>query len=178
MRNRSLAPSASISSSMASSPLTTTVSPTRVVSATPALAVHRKLSAGAAAASRALRRAVGVLLLVPVPPSLAGPHHRPGLGVGEAAEPLQRLAHLSLLLLQLPLVGDHLPRRPGVWGARLHPVGCRLEQLDHPRLRVVALRLCHLGAQPVSWDATPHEHDVAVVTRYAAPAVGERLDRE
>ena len=56
IRKRSRAPRASISSSIASSPRSWTVSPSRVVSDTSPVRVQRKLSAAAASASSAARK--------------------------------------------------------------------------------------------------------------------------
>ena len=91
----------------------------------------------------------------------------------------QRVGHLALLLLQLALVGQDLPRRAGVRGARLDAVGAGLEHLHQVGLGERALGLAHAGADPVSGDGSPDEDDEALVgAAHAGAAVGEAVDGE
>jgi hypothetical protein len=76
-----------------------------------------------------------VLELVAVAELLDGRHDRLDGRVVEATDPRQRLAHLRLLLLELTLVGEHLPGRARVGRLRLDALGARLEQLHELRLR-------------------------------------------
>ena len=96
----------------------------------------------------------------------------------EAAEPLERVHHLGLLLLELALVRQHLPRRARMRRPRLDPVGRRLEQLGHARLAIAPLALEDTRAYAVTRDRALHEQDIAAGARDAAAAVGERLDHE
>ena len=70
-----------------------------------------------------------VLELVAVVPLLDGGDDRLDRRPLEAADALQRIDHLALLLLELALVGEDLPRSARMGRARLDPVGRRLEQL-------------------------------------------------
>ena len=63
----------------------------------------------------------------------------------------------SALISQLALVGQHLPRRAGVVGARRDALGAGLEHLDGPRLGVRALALGDLGADAVAGHGAADE---------------------
>ena len=80
-----------------------------------------------------------ILELVPVSPRLDGLDDRLELESVETADPSQGIPDLRMLGLELALVGQHLPRRPGVRGARLHALRTGLEHLDRPGLGVGAL---------------------------------------
>ena len=64
-----------------------------------------------------------VLELVAVAQALLGRHDRLDRRGLEAADPLERVAHLSLLLRELALVGEHLPGRARVRRHRLDRSG-------------------------------------------------------
>ena len=85
---------------------------------------------------------------------------------------------LVLLLLQLPLVRQDLPRRAGVRGARLDAVRGRLEQLGHARLAVAPLALDDARPDAVARNRPVHEQDVAARPGDSASAVRERLDHQ
>ena len=102
--------------------------------------------------------------------------------LGDAAEPLQRVAHLRLLRLDLRLVGEILEAAAAAGGEvgarRLDPVRRRLEHVDGERLGVAALHLRHARADAVARQPAADEDDEAVQARDAVAAVGERLDVE
>jgi len=123
-------------------------------------------------------RAERVLHLVAVAPLLDGGDHRLQHEAVEPADAAQRVVHLLRLDLQLALVGDDLPGRAGVVGARRHAVRRGLDDLDRARLGVGALGLPDHGADAVAGHGSGHEDHVAVVARDAVPAVGERVDRQ
>ncbi len=118
--------------------------------------------------------AEGVLELVAVVPLLYRRHDRAdGRGL-ETAEARQRVGHLLLLGGQLHLVGQHLPRRPGVRGARLDAVGAWLQQLGQPRLRERALGLLDGGAHAVAgYDAAHEHHEAGLRAADPGAAVGQ-----
>jgi hypothetical protein len=70
-----------------------------------------------------------VLELVAVAQLLLGWHDWLDGRVLEAADAAQRVADLGLLLLELALVGKHLPRCAGVRRHRLDAHGTRLQQI-------------------------------------------------
>src|SRR5262249_32702660 len=75
------------------------------------------------------------------------------------------------------LIGHDLPRRARVVGPRRDAVGRRRDDLDQPRLAVVALALGHLGADRVAGQRAGDEDDpAAVVAGDAGAAEGERVD--
>ena len=76
---------------------------------------------------------------------------------------------LRLLLLELALVGEHLPGRARVRRARLDAVGARLEQLDRVGLGNERFDFVDARAHAVARHAAAHEHDVARSVR-ATPA--------
>ena len=91
----------------------------------------------------------------------------------------QRVANLGLLLLELALVGEHLPRRARVRRHRLDALGARLQQLDQLGLGPRALRLSDPRAHAVAGNGAADEHDVAGLgARDARPAIGETVDRQ
>src|SRR5205085_471057 len=96
----------------------------------------------------------------------------------EAADALEGLTDLALLLLELPLVRQHLPRRARVRRAGLDAVRRGVDDLDRARLAVVALRLRHDSPDAIAGHRALDEHDVAVEPRHAVAAVGERVDRQ
>ena len=123
--------------------------------------------------------AEGVLELVAVAPCAATRgHDRLDRRRLEAAEALERLAHLVLLLLELALVGQHLPGRAGVRALDLDPLRARLDQLDRLGLRERALGLAEPRPDQVAGHRAAHEHHVAVRARDAGAAVGERVDAQ
>jgi hypothetical protein len=143
--------------------------------------VDRVEAAGAVEAEHQLAVLVlaeRVLELVAIAKLLHGGHDRLDRRVLEAADAGQGVAHLVLLLTQLQLVGEHLPRRAWVRRHGLDAVRRGLEQLDGVRLREGALRLAHPGPHAVARHGAAHEHDVAVHARDAGAAVGEPVDRE
>src|SRR5688572_25764069 len=99
-------------------------------------------------------------------------------GPVEAADALEGVRHLMLLLLQLALVGKHLPRGAGMSGPRLDAVGRRLEQLGDAGLPVPPLALDDARADAITGDRAVHEQDVAACPGHPAAAVRERLDHE
>jgi hypothetical protein len=118
------------------------------------------------------RLAERVLELVSVMPPLDSREDRLHRRSVEAAEPLQCVHHLGLLLLELALVRQHLPRRARVRRARLDPVGRRLDQLRYAGLAIAPLALEDARTYAVAGDRTLHEQDVAAGARDAAAAVG------
>ncbi len=82
-----------------------------------------------------------VLELVAVAPRLDRGDDRLELEVAQLADPLERLAHLARLDLELALVRQHLPGRAGMVGGRRDAVRRRLEHLDRAGLGVGALGL-------------------------------------
>ena len=118
------------------------------------------------------------LRLVAVAPLLHGRHDRLHVDVAEAPEAAQRLGDLRPLDLELALVGQDLPRRAGVPGARRDPVGRRLEHLHRAGLGVVALALGDQRANAVAGHGAGDEDDVAVQPRHAVAAEREALDAQ
>ena len=91
-----------------------------------------------------------VLHLVAVAPLVHGPDDRRHVRRLEPADPLESVADLLLLLLQLARIGEHLPRGARVGRPRLDPVGPRLDDLDQSRLGVGALPLLDGRAHEVA----------------------------
>ena len=102
-----------------------------------------------------------VLELVAVAPRLGRGDHRLELEALEPADAGQRLGDLLLLDLELALVGQHLPRRPGVVGDGRDAVRRGLEYVDRARLGVGALGLGDHRAHAVAGQAAGDEDDVA-----------------
>jgi hypothetical protein len=102
--------------------------------------------------------------------------------LGDAREPLQRVAHLHLLLLELRLVGEILEAAAAACGevrARgVDSLGPRPQDLGRERLRVAALDLRHPRPDAVAGEPSPHEDDEAVEPRDSIAAVCERVDVE
>ena len=122
--------------------------------------------------------AEGVLELVAIAPLL---HRRDDVVEHVALEvpdPRQRVADLLVLDGELALVGQHLPGRAGMVGARCDPLGARLEHLERARLGVGALALRDDGAHAVAGHGAGDEDDVTLHARDAVAAVGERVDGE
>src|ERR1700722_12221166 len=94
------------------------------------------------------------------------------------ADPLQCFTHLSVLDLELALVGDHLPGDTRVIGDRRDPLGARLEDLQRARMRVTALALVQDGPHTIAGNGAGDEHDVATVAEPgdALAAEGQRVD--
>jgi hypothetical protein len=111
-------------------------------------------------------------------PLLDGRHDRLDRRALEAADALERVDDLALLLLKLALIRQDLPRRAGVRRTRLDPVRRRLEQLGHASLTVAPLALDDPGPDTVTWNRAVHEHDVAAGPGDPATAVRKRLDHE
>jgi hypothetical protein len=129
------------------------------------------------------RAAEGVLELVAVAPAVGRWDDRVAGEALEAAKAAQRVGDLLGLLGELDLVRHPLP---GGAGARLavvqaavgDPLGARTQDLDRPRLAVVALRAHDPGPDEVAGERAADEDDVAVDARDAAAALGERVDLE
>ena len=117
-----------------------------------------------------------VLELVAVSPGLDRGDDRLDRDVAQLADPLERLAHLARLDLELALVRQHLPGSAGMVGGRRDAVRRRLEHLDSAGLGVRALGLADDGTHAVARHRARDEDDVAVEPRDAVPAVGERVD--
>ena len=102
--------------------------------------------------------------------------------LGDAREPLQRVAHLEVLLLELRLVGEILEAAAAAGGKvgarRVDPLRPRPQDLGRERLGVAALDLRDPRAHTVARQAAPHEHDVAVESRDSVAAERERVDLE
>ncbi len=133
------------------------------------------------------RRAVGplrprVLDLVAVAVELLRSDHRLGLDAGEAADPLERIDDLGVLVPQLLGVVEVLPGTAAadaeVRTAGVDPARAGLEQLDRPRLGIAALELRHPGANAVARERPRDEDHQLAVAGDAAPAVGETVDDE
>ena len=122
--------------------------------------------------------AEGVLELVAVVELLQRGHDRLDRRRLEAADAGERVAHLLLLLLELALVGEHLPGRPGVWRARLDPLRAGLDELDRVRFPEGALRAGDARPDEVARHGAAHEHHVAIAARHAGAAVCEPVDPE
>jgi hypothetical protein len=120
-----------------------------------------------------------VLELVAVAELLDGGDDRLDRRPLEAADPLERVADLRLLLLELALVREHLPRRAGMRRGRLDALRARLDELDQLGLGPRALRLADARTDAVARHRAAHEDDVARLgARDARAAVGEPVDRE
>ena len=102
--------------------------------------------------------------------------------VREPADPLQSVANLILLRLDLGLVSKILETAAAagrVMGARrLDALGARLDNLDGERLGMAPLDLRDASAHRVAGESAPDEDDEAVQPRDAVAAVGERVDVE
>jgi hypothetical protein len=94
------------------------------------------------------------------------------------ADSRQGVAYLRRLDRELALVGEHLPRCPGVRRARLDPLGARLDELGRARLGVGALALCDPSPNAVAGNGPRDEDDVPVEARDPRPTEGERVDDE
>ena len=101
---------------------------------------------------------------------------------GEAAQPLEGVDHLGVLVPQLLGIVEVLPGAASadaeVGAARIHPAGPRLEQLDRPRLGVTALELRHPRPHAVAGERLRDEDDELAVPGDAAPAVRQPVDDE
>ena len=99
-------------------------------------------------------------------------------GSSKPPMPRERVAHLALLLLELALVGQHLPGRAGVRASapRCDRAPARAARRRAPRRS--PLRFDDPGAHAVAGDRAAHEDHVAVGARHAVPAEGERVDVE
>ena len=118
-----------------------------------------------------------VLELVAVAQLLLRRHDRLNRRVLESADARERVANLGLLLLELALVRQHLPRRARVGRHRLDAVGARLQQLDQLGLRPRALRLSDPHAHAVTGNGAADEHDVSGLgARDPRPAIGETVN--
>src|SRR5262249_12886059 len=80
-----------------------------------------------------------VLELVAIAPLFDRRDDRLRRGLAELADPLQRVAALRLLDLELALIRKDLPRRPRMRGAGLNPFGTGLKELDRAGFGVGAL---------------------------------------
>ena len=102
--------------------------------------------------------------------------------LGDAREPLQSVAHLELLLLELRLVGEILEPAAAalrVMGARgLHAHRPGSDDLCRDSLGVAPLHLGHTRLHRVARQAAAHEDDEAVEPRDTVAAERERLDVE
>ena len=123
-------------------------------------------------------RSERVLDLVAVAPLLDRGLDRLDRRVLEAADAREGVPHLGLLLAQLCLVPQHLPRRARMRRARLDPVGAGLQHLERPRLAVVALGLGDERTHAVAGHRALHEQDVAVGPGHPRTAVRERVDSQ
>ena len=102
--------------------------------------------------------------------------------VGEAGQPLQRVADPLLLRRELGRVGEILeaaaPAGRKVGARRDDALGPGREDVGDDRLGVAALHLRDPGAHRVAGEAAAGEDDKAVEAPDAVPAEGERVDRE
>src|SRR5262249_54692790 len=102
--------------------------------------------------------------------------------VGQGGDPLHRVAHLLLLVLELPLVAQVLPAAAAagaeVRTRRLDPVGAAGEALERDRLTMTALDALDARHHPIARKRAVDEHDDALVACDAAPAGCQRVDRE
>jgi hypothetical protein len=100
----------------------------------------------------------------------------------DAREPLQRVAHLELLLLQLCLVREILEAAAAAGGEvrarRLHSLGPGPEHLGRERLGVAPLDLRDARPDAVAGKPASHEDDEAVEPGHAVAAERERVDVE
>jgi hypothetical protein len=127
--------------------------------------------------------AEGVLELVAVAPLLHRRHDLLQLEPLEAADPAERVGDLLLLVTQLALVGEALPRRSraglaAVDAAVGEAIRGGLEQLDRARLGEALLALGHLGTDPVAGQRPGDEDDQAVGPSDPSPAEGKGVDLE
>src|SRR5581483_1203480 len=102
--------------------------------------------------------------------------------LGDAADALQRVAHLLVLLLQLLLVREILeaaaPAGGEVRTGRVDVVRAGVHDPGREGLGVAALDLGDPRADTVARQPAADEDDIAVDPRDAVTAVGERLDVE
>ena len=102
--------------------------------------------------------------------------------LSDARDPLQRVAHLRVLLLDLRLVREILEAAAAagreVLARRLDAERACGEHVGRERLGEAALHLRHARADAVARQAAAHEDDEAVQPRDAVAAEGERLDVE
>ena len=100
--------------------------------------------------------------------------------VRAAAEPDERIAHLSVLRVELPLVREILEAAaaadPEVPARRLDTIGARLEKRRADSLREALLHLRHARLHEVTGKSAANEHDEAVDTAHAVAAVRQRVD--
>ena len=94
----------------------------------------------------------------------------------------KRVADLCLLVLELARVVEVLPATAAahaeVRAGRLDVVRPERERLGSHGLAVTLLDLDDPRAHAIAGQAPGDEHDHPVVPRHAAPAEGERVDRE
>ena len=102
--------------------------------------------------------------------------------LGDAREPLQRVAHLHLLLRKLCLVREILEAaaaaRRKVGARRVDPLRPWLQDLGRERLGVTALDLGHARANAVARQPAPDKDDEAVEPRNAVSSERQRVDVE
>src|SRR5437763_248226 len=154
MRKRRRSPAQVSSSSIVAEPFSRSVSPSRVVSPTPAARVQSTPVVSNAGARPRARKSPSLVSMR----AWSGPLRRPSLP--------QRLRR------QL------LPRGAGMGGARLVAVGARVEPLHHAGLGVGALAFGHACADAVAVHRSLHEQHVAGEASDAGAAVGARVDLE
>ncbi len=104
-----------------------------------------------------------VLELVAVAPLLDRRNDLLHLEAVKAPEPAQRVLDLLRLDGELALVGQDLPRRPGMVGDGCYAVRTRLDDLDRACLGVVALALGHDRSHAIAGKRVTHEHDVGAL---------------
>src|SRR5439155_13072744 len=123
-----------------------------------------------------------VLELVAVGVRLVSRDDRGDRLLGDAGDPHQRVAHLTLLQLCLYGVRQGLqpttPARRKVRAWRDDPIRARLEDVERGGLGMPALHAVDSGADPITGKDPGDEDDEAVDAGDPARAIGQRLDGE
>ena len=124
----------------------------------------------------------GVLQLVAVGVLAHGRHDRLDRRIGQPGDALQRVEHLLLLVLELPLVAQVLPAaaaaRAEVRAGRLDAIGPAREPLVCDRLAVTALDALDPRLDAIARERAVDEDDDALMARDATPTRCERVDGE
>ena len=124
----------------------------------------------------------GVLQLVAIGVLAHGRHDRLDRRLRQPGDALQRVEHLLLLVLELPLVAQVLPAAAAagaeVRAGRLDAVGPAREPLERDRLAVAALDALDPRHHAVARERAIDEHDDAVMARDATPTRCQRVDGE
>ena len=141
-------------------------------------------AAGAVKAERGPlgRHRPGVLELVAIAELRDRGHDRLDRELAEAADPLDRIDHLALLVPELEVVGEILPATATagaeVRARRLDASRPGLEPLDRDGLAVPALDLGDASPHEVAGQRALDEHDHAFVASHASAAGRERVDAQ